>query len=311
MGIAAAIGVGAVASIGGSMISSGAAKSASRDAAAASERSAELSAQVQRENYANNQANLSPFMQTGNAAMGQINALLGIPGASGGTAANPGHTDWQQYISSQPDVTADYKLHQDMTPDEYGAWHYAQDGSRRDLTPYTVGATAAIPAADATAAANSAFQNYQNSTGYQFRVGQGMNAVNSGYAGKGTLQSGAALKAINDYGQGMATAEFGNYLNALGNQQSLGMQGASALAGVGSNYANSMGNIYTANGNNQANSALARGQAGAQVGNTIAGLGGQALGYGMNSLMSGGFGGSSLSPVNYAAMTTPANIMGY
>lgn len=139
---------------------------------------------------------------------------------------------------------------------------------------------------DDPAAAAKAFEAYRGSTGYDFRVKQGQNALNSGYAGSGTLQSGAALKGLDDYRQGMASAEFGNYLNALGNQQSLGFSAASALAGVGQNYANSVGNLYQDQGNARANAALTKAQ------NTS-----NAVQSGINSLFSivgggGGFGKS-------------------
>jgi hypothetical protein len=107
------------------------------------------------------------------------------------------------------------------------------------------------------AAANQAFDQYRGSTGYDFRLNQGLDAVNSGYAGAGTIKSGAAMKGISDYGQGMASQEFGNYLNALGNQQALGLSGASALAGVGQNYANSIGNINSNKADAIGNAALA------------------------------------------------------
>jgi len=67
-------------------------------------------------------------------------------------------------------------------------------------------------------AAQAAFQRYQNSTGYQFRLGQGMEAITGGAASRGLLNSGATLKGLNDYGQGAASAEFGNYLGQLQQQ---------------------------------------------------------------------------------------------
>ncbi len=42
------------------------------------------------------------------------------------------------------------------------------------------------------AAYQGAFDNYRNLTGYQFRLGQGMDALNTKLAASGTLNSGAA-----------------------------------------------------------------------------------------------------------------------
>lgn len=315
MGIGAAIaGIGAAASIGGGLISSSAASGAADKAAAASDRAAELSAQTQKEIYGQNKAALTPYMQTGNAAMGQINALLGIP-----TNDTAGGTDWNAFVNSDPWRVSDYQTNyaDQMSKAEYGMFNYNYDMNRGraldpnyggfDLKPFTV--TASGPNST-TAAAQGAFDNYRNSTGYQFRLGQGMDAINSGYAGRGTLQSGAAMKAISDYGQNTASAEFSNYLGQLGNQQALGLSGASALAGVGQSYANSLGNIYQQNGNNQANAALAQGQGGMQFGNALTGIGGQVIGAAMNPWgMSSGNNGfnynSAISSVNSIPVMKP------
>lgn len=305
MGIGAVI--GGVATVAGGAISAVGASSAAGKAAAASDRAAERAAQTQEYIYGQNQNALRPYMRTGNAAMGQINALLGIGNDT------QGGTDWNAFVDSDPWRVSDYNTHyaDRMSKAEYGQFNYNYDMNRGraadpnyggfDLSRFTVNT--------ANPANNAAFDAYRNSTGYQFRLGQGMDAINSGYAGKGTLQSGAAMKAINDYGQGMASQEFGNYLAALGNQQGLGLSGASALAGVGQSYANSLGNIYQQNGANQANAALARGQGAAQMGNALTGIGGQLIG--SSGLFQGGGGNygfnynSAINSVNNIPVLRP------
>lgn len=230
--------------IGGAVIASNGAKSAANASAAAADRSSEVQQQI----YGQNKTTLQPFVNTGTAAMGNINALLGIAPtqtAQPATSIAGGGYGGIGGVGGWPSVNG--------------------------LAQPTGGTVNAAQPSQPTA--QQAFDTYRNSTGYQFRVNQGLDAVNSGYAGAGTLQSGAALKAINDYGQGMASQEFGNYLNSLGNQQALGLSGASALAGVGQNYANSLGNIYQANGANQANAALAGASASAGAVNSLATIG--------------------------------------
>lgn len=77
----------------------------------------------------------------------------------------------------------------------------------------------------------------QNDPGYQFRLNQGMDALNSQLAAQGMGQSGMALKAAQEYGQGFAGNEFGNAYNRWlqQNQQlgGLGAQGMSAAGDVG------------------------------------------------------------------------------
>ena len=289
---AAVIG-GAIAGVG-SVASAAIGSSAASKAANASAAAADKSAAVQQNIYNQNAATLSPYVQAGIPETQTINTLLGLGGSAGTPATST--VDWNQYIQSQPDVAYDYTLHPDMTPSDFGQWHYARDGSRRDLTPYTT-TTGGTPGTDGSAAAQAAFDQYRKSTGYDFRVNQGLNAVNSGYAGRGSIKSGAAMKAINDYGQGMASQEFGNYLNALGNQQSLGMSAGSALAGVGQNYANSLGNIYQQNGANQANAAMIKANAIGSGVNGLANIAGSILG-----------GGSSSNTLNGAAFTFPTTM---
>jgi hypothetical protein len=98
-------------------------------------------------------------------------------------------------------------------------------------------------------AANQAFDNFRNSTGYQFRFNQGQNALQNSAAAKGSLFSGAAGKALQDYGQNLASAEFGNYFGNLNALSQNGFNAAGNKAGLRQNYGNALAGIY----NNQAN----------------------------------------------------------
>jgi hypothetical protein len=84
------------------------------------------------------------------------------------------------------------------------------------------------------------------------------------------LGSGSALKALTNYGQGIGSQEFGNYMGYLGNQQQTGLSATNALAGVGTGYANAV----SANNNNAANQT---GNAALVGANNINGLLGNAL----------------------------------
>lgn len=144
---------------------------------------------------------------------------------------------------------------------------YEQD--RAAYTPYASTGTAAntqinallgLGTPDQTAAAQTGFDNFRNSTGYQFRLGEGMNALNSGYAGAGVLQSGAALRGAQEYGQNFASNEFGNYLNALGNQQQIGLAGTTGQVALGQSYLGNVSANNMAAADANANAALIRGQ---------------------------------------------------
>jgi hypothetical protein len=73
---------------------------------------------------------------------------------------------------------------------------------------------------------------------------QGTNALNNMYAGTGMLQSGAAMKGIQNYGQQTALNNyFMPYMGLLGGQQAVGAGAASSVAGVGANFGNTAANI--------------------------------------------------------------------
>jgi hypothetical protein len=175
---------------------------------------------------------------------------------------------------------------------------YSQN--KATLAPYTDRGNAAganinalLGLTNDNGAAHNAFNAYTNSDGYQFRLGEGERALNTGYAARGLLQSGAAAKALQTYGQNTASDEFGRYLGYLGGQQQTGLASASALAGVGQNYANAV----SANNNS---AATAKGNAALNVGNQIGNFASNALNaYGMNKGLSSSYGGGSASPVNY------------
>lgn len=282
IGTIAAIGLGA-AGIGSALGGSSANKAASK--------AADVSLQVAQENnalakdiYGQNKASLTPYMQRGNAAGDAINALLGLGGVSQPAQALP---------TQQP--TTPNALSQ-FSP--YGA--YGADGlydpvmsqfignkfpgvfGQINQQPYNTGVNGAnvpAPAPQSPQNYQTAFDNYRNSTGYQFRLKEGMNALNSGYAGAGMIKSGAAMKAAQDYGQNIASNEFGNYLNALGNQQGVGLSGASALAGVGQNYVNTISANNNSAGSAAANAALIKGQNN-PFANALGMIGGGILGLG-------------------------------
>jgi hypothetical protein len=215
-------------------------------AAKAQIQAAQMTTDLAREQYGRNEQNLSPFMQTGLQASGAINALLGLPAVQAQAAQAPA----------------------EAPPSGYGLGNFI-GGAFDNLFGRGVSPKGAAPQAQAIGTATAppaqpsyqqAFDNYRNSTGYRFRLGEGMNALNSGYAGAGTIQSGAAMKSAMDYAQNMASGEFGNYLNALGNQQGIGLQGASALAGVGQNMVNTIGGANQSAADARSNAAMVKAQ---------------------------------------------------
>ena len=278
-----AAGVASAAAIGGAVMSSKAQKSAANQASQTAADNTAANNALTREQYAQNYATLNPYAQRGNTAGNAINSLLGLgmPQQQGGPDAMqlPQQAGQTAFSMAAPNGLSE-GIYNDLriSPRQIGG---AQGGGRpvwgmnQPQLPGTVGGygggtfnpdgTQVTPVDTGQQDYENAFQNYQNSTGFQFRQSEGNNALNAGYAANGALRSGAAMKDFARFNQNIASDEFGNYLAQLGRQQNVGLAGASAIAGVGQNMVNNV----TANNNSAAtvaaNAALARGQANANM----------------------------------------------
>jgi len=94
---------------------------------------------------------------------------------------------------------------------------------------------------------------FQQDPGYQFRMSEGLKALDRQAAARGGLISGGALKAAERYGQGLASEEYQNAFNRYQTERSARLNPLQSLAGVGQTTANTLGqagqNYATAAGN--------------------------------------------------------------
>lgn len=115
------------------------------------------------------------------------------------------------------------------------------------------------------------FTGFQKTPGYDFAMGQGMDALQSSAAARGGLYSGAAMADAQRLGQGMANQEYGNYLNRLAGIGQAGQAAAGNQANAAQNYAAGAGNALASIGNAQSAGSIG-------VGNAISGGINNALG---------------------------------
>jgi hypothetical protein len=107
-----------------------------------------------------------------------------------------------------------------------------------------------------------AAQNFlQMDPGYQFRLSEGMKALDRQAAARGGLISGGALRAAQRYGQDLGSQEFGAAYNRLAGLADVGPRAAGVMSGLGQTYATNVGNMMLGQGQTAANAALARGSA--------------------------------------------------
>lgn len=123
--------------------------------------------------------------------------------------------------------------------------------------------------------------------GYQFRMNQGVSALDRSAAARGMLQSGAQSKALTQYGQGLASGELNNAFQRVGAVQNNSQQAAGALASLYQNQGTTLSNLSSRQASqNQAlsqNTSNALGQYTMNAGNA------QAAGYNnMGNAINGG-----------------------
>lgn len=91
---------------------------------------------------------------------------------------------------------------------------------------------------------------FYQSPDHQFRLSQGVQALDRSAAARGMLRSGGQMKALTRYGQGMASSEFDNYY-----RRQFG------LAGLGQRAAGDIGQAAIGGGNAQASGYINQGNA--------------------------------------------------
>ena len=151
---------------------------------------------------------------------------------------------------------------------------------------------------------------FQQDPGYQFRLNEGLKALDRQAAARGGLISGNAMKAAGRYGQDYASNEYQNAFNRYQAERNAQLNPLQSLAGVGQSATNYVGNAAQNMGQaqNQSIQAIGNAQASGYVGgaNALTSALGSYLGYnqGQNYLdalrgRGGAFGGTQVSAGNY------------
>lgn len=137
--------------------------------------------------------------------------------------------------------------------------------------------------------------NVTQDPGYQFRMNQGVEALDKSAAARGRLLSGSQQKALTEYGQGVGSQEYANAYsraltehgleqdrlsrnyNILSGLSGMGQASAARQAGATSQQATQSANILSGIGQAQANAAYQQAQARAGAYQGLAQTGNQAM----------------------------------
>lgn len=109
---------------------------------------------------------------------------------------------------------------------------------------------------------------FTQSPDYQFNLDQGQQAINRSLAARGRSLSGAGVKEGARYASGLASREYGAFVDRLMQQAGLGSTGIGASAAAG---ANSAGNVASIVGNAGNARASIYGQQAANLNNSVQG----------------------------------------
>lgn len=92
---------------------------------------------------------------------------------------------------------------------------------------------------------------------YQFRLNQGIGAIENSAAARGGLLSGNTLRGVTDYAQNAASQEYNNQFARWLQQLGLGQNATNAMSGIATGKANAKAGMRAQKGQNAFNQTLA------------------------------------------------------
>lgn len=125
---------------------------------------------------------------------------------------------------------------------------------------------------------------FRASPGYQYQLDEGQKALNRALAARGMTFSGPMVQATQRHAQGLADADYDQWLNRLAAFSGLEQTGAGAITNAGQQYASNAGNAALSTGAGRASAYQNQGMFNQQMGLGLAGdligLGGYGAGRG-------------------------------
>lgn len=219
----------------------------------------------------------APYRQVGTAALNQLAALYGLP-------------QYQQ-PQEQP-LSFDEWAAQNVRTGGAGGIRGAPVGNALGRQQYDQYLQNFTPQTQPSAQAPS-FENFFASPDYQFALRQGQQSVENSAAARGGLYSGNALRAITEYGQGMASQQLNNYANRLAGIAGVGQTAATQTGQNAMAYGNNVSNLLVGQGNARASGIQGQANAWTNTANQLAML------YGAGAFGGGGGGGANTWAMNY------------
>lgn len=167
---------------------------------------------------------------------------------------DPGY--WRQQISADPAVARGDKGAIDYWKMRIARGDGALAVRQGQLAPYGAGQSGGPGGGS-----SGQMGTFQADPGYQFRLGEGLNALQRGAAARGTLLTGGTQKALERYAQDYASGEFGNVFNRNLSLANLALPATNAIVNAAGQYGQQASNAITGQGNAAAAGTIGAGNA--------------------------------------------------
>lgn len=181
----------------------------------------------------------------------------------------------------------------------------ATDLAVQGLSPYSQAGTEALDLYKNIVLGGD-MSSFYTSPAYQFRLNEGINALEQGASAQGNLYSGAQSKALQQYGQNLASEEYNNYLNSVGNLMNQGYGASGMQGGYYTGLGNTLASGYSNLGSSLAQQYAMRGQQKAEILGAALGAGGS---YASGGTSGGTGGGTGSSGANASDKNVKENIV--
>ncbi len=233
----------AAAAVGSAFVGAAASSSAGRRAAAATESASRRASDTELAMFDQTREDLAPYRAVGQSALARLSSMYGLdsgpstPELGGAPQATPGQPmtrsqflDSDLYNSESTMGARGTLIAPPSLEEQYA--EYTNNFSAEEME--SAQQQAPDQATALTESAQPDYSAFYESPDYQFALDQGTRGVDQMLAKKGLVGSGAEMKAISRFNQGLASQTFNNYRNSL-----------QAMAGIGQTATNTTGTIGT------------------------------------------------------------------
>ncbi len=258
-----------VAMIAGAAISGAASIYAANRASSASRDGAMDSNATQMAMYQQNRADMQPYQQVGTSALNQLASMYGLQQGTQGGPTGDAYSGTAP-MSMEEFSTTDLYTPQTVTANRNPKFAWRGDNlSGPSLEDQYAEYTAGFENQQSNAQANTTtpatgkadFSQFYESPDYQFALEQGTRGTEQSLARRGLTGSGAEMKALSRFNQGLASQQFNNYKNSLAALAGIGQTATTQGANMGTQVAANVGAGQRAAGDARASSYLNAGSA--------------------------------------------------